>query len=202
MVLNNVIIQTADGVPVFGRSLACNIGTFCLDISKDSTFDEETILKSGLFTAMLTFNEAETDTFHELPMAEAKVLSFPTKNVIGVFEVGADDDSEKLKQRLRVMVDLFEDNYKEEIRNFDGDISKFEDFENILSNHGILEEGEKFKKNCLDCTYSKSCTFRVVTKPRYPTVGEKLRSIKGIGLMKKAILMMRGMPRMILNVIY
>ncbi|MHA2250204.1 MAG: hypothetical protein ACXAD7_07570 [Candidatus Kariarchaeaceae archaeon] len=196
MVLRNVVLQTPEGIPLFGRSLVCHIGTFCADLSQDSTFEDETVLKSALLTALLTVNEAERDQFHELPLAESKVLSYPTDNVIAVFEVNPDDEIESLKNRLQVMVELFKKNYGDTLDNFAGTISEFDSFEEILVNNGVLEEGEKFRKNCLNCKYSKNCTFRVATGPFYATILEKLNSIKDISIIRKMILMMMGMPGM------
>jgi len=64
----------------------------------------------------------------------------------------------------------------------------------ILEDQGILEEGEKFRKNCINCKYSKRCTFRVTTGPFYKTILEKFNSINPAGFIQKLILMMFGMP--------
>ncbi len=195
MVLRNLILQTPQGIPVFGRSLACHIGTYCMDLSQDSTFESDTILKSGLLTAMLTYNEAKRDSFHELELTDSKIISLPTEHLIGIFEVDPEDNIGDLEQRLKVMVELFETNYKYELDNFQGDIGLFEEFEKILEDNGILEQGEKFKKNCLECKYSKKCTFRVTTGPFYLTILEKFDSIPDISTLYKLLLMMLGMPK-------
>lgn len=196
MVLRNVILQTSTGLPLFGRSLVCHIGTFCVDLSDDSTFEDDTILKSGLLTAMLAHNQAEPGKFHELDLSDSKILSFPTENLIGVMEVDPNDDTEIFQNRLKVMVELFANNYGEAVNNFDGEVTFFNSFEKDMEDHGILEEGEKFKKNCVDCKYTKSCAFRVTTGPFYKSFLEKFDSIKEIGFIWKMLLMMLGMPGM------
>lgn len=196
MVLRNVILQTPEGIPVFGRSLVCNIGTYCHDLSKDSTFDDETVLKSALFTALLAVASAEENKFHELKLEDSKILSYPTENVTAIFEVSPEDDPEPLKNRLQVMVELFKNEYGEALDNFSGEISFFDSFETMLGEHEVLEEGEKFRKNCLNCKYSKNCAFRVMTGPFYKTVLEKFQSIKDVSLIKKMLLMIMGMPGM------
>ena len=189
MVLRNLILQTPHGIPVFGRSLACHIGTYCIDLSQDSTFESDTILKSGLLTAMLTYNEAKKDSFHELELTDSKIISLPTDKLIGIFEVDPEDNVEDLEQRLKVMVELFESKYGDLLDNFQGDITSFDEFEKILEDNGILEQGEKFKKNCLECKYSKKCTFRVTTGPFYLTILEKFESIPDISALYKMLLM-------------
>ena len=196
MVLRNVILQTPEGLPLFGRSLVCNIGTFCVDLSKDTTFKDETILKSGILTALLTFNEAEKGTFHELELEQSHILSYPTKDVIGTFEVAPDDVNESLKNRIKVMVELFQQTYTNEIKTFDGETSVFSSFVKIIEENNLLEEGENFRKNCINCRYSKNCAFRVTTGPFYKTIFEKLESIPEINIILKMILMMLGIPGM------
>ncbi len=195
--LRSVTLQTRAGLPLFGRSLVCHIGTFCKDISKDTTFNDETILNSGLLTAMLTYNAAEKGKFHDLILNESRILSYPTEEVIAVFEIGPDDDLESLKNRMKVMVELFIEEYADQINKFSGEPAQFNLFEKILENQGILEEGEKFRKNCINCKYSKRCTFRVTTGPFYKTILEKFDSISQIGFIQKMILMILGMPGML-----
>ncbi|MHA2362783.1 MAG: hypothetical protein ACXAC7_02415 [Candidatus Hodarchaeales archaeon] len=196
MVLRNIIIQTSDGLPLFGRSLVCHIGTFCADLSKDITFKDDTILKSGLLTALLTFNEAEKGKFHEMELTQSNIISYPTDELIALIEIGPDDDLEPLKNRLKVMVELFQENFGDSIKNFKGETDIFNSFEKNLEEKGLFEEGERFRKNCLNCKYSKKCAFRLTTGPFYKTILEKFDSIKEIGIIKKMILMMLGMPGM------
>jgi hypothetical protein len=194
MVLRNITIQTPDGLPLFGRSLVCNIGTFCADLSEDTTFNDEIVLKSGLLTALLTYNEAEKGTFHELELENSHILSYPTKKLIGTFEVTPDDVNELLKNRIKVIVELFMQEYANEIENFYGDPSTFNTFVKTIEKNNLLEEGEKFRKNCINCRYSKNCAFRVTTGPFYKTILEKFESIPKINIIQKMILMVLGMP--------
>jgi hypothetical protein len=196
MGLRNIILQTPEGLPLFGRSLVCNIGTFCVDLSQDTTFNDETILKSGLLTALLTYNEAEKGTFHELELEKSHILSYPTKELIGTFEVAPDDVDELLKNRMKVIVELFFQEYADEIENFIGDPSVFNSFVKTIEQNNLLEEGEKFRKNCINCRYSKNCAFRVTTGPFYKTILAKFESIPTINMIQKMILMMFGMPGM------
>jgi hypothetical protein len=198
MVLRNITIQTPEGLPVFGRSLVCNIGTFCVDLSKDITFQDETILKSGLLTALLTVKEAEKGSFHELELEKSHILSYPTNNLIGTIEVSPEDVDDTLKNRIKVIVELFQRTFSKELENYIGDSSIFNSFTQVIEENNLLEEGEKFRKNCINCRYSKTCAFRVTTGPFYETIKEKLESIPEINMILKMILMMLGMPGMMI----
>lgn len=199
MVLRTLILQTPEGVPVFGRSLVCSIGSQCLDISQDSTFDDETILKSGLFNALMTMHEKEGDDFHEIALTEVKLLGFHSDKINGIFEVDHEEEDGSLKNRLRLMVELFENTYKEKLDSFKGDIAPFNQFTDVIEIEGLLDSGEKWKKNCLDCKYSKSCSFRVTTGEQFETAEEKFNSIPEISKMRKMALMIRGLPVSLYN---
>ncbi|MCY3414741.1 MAG: hypothetical protein INQ03_24035 [Candidatus Heimdallarchaeota archaeon] len=178
MTLRSVILQTPQGIPVFGRSLACTIGLYCTDLSQDSAFDDQTVLLSGLLTAMLVVEDSALNEFHEFNLEKTKLLSYPTEDVIAVFELiddGEDDDT--LKNRLRLMVELFEEEYREELSRFKGNIQPFSKFDKTIEAKGLLDSSEKFKANCINCKYSKHCTFRMTTGPKFPTIKEKIDSI-------------------------
>ncbi len=62
--IHNIIITHSSGIPLFARSLMCHIGMDCLNLSKDNTFTDETLLNSALMSAMLMFDEANPHQFH------------------------------------------------------------------------------------------------------------------------------------------
>jgi hypothetical protein len=51
VMIQNLIITTPEGLPLFARSLMCHIGMDCIDLAKDNTFTDETVLNSALFSA-------------------------------------------------------------------------------------------------------------------------------------------------------
>ncbi|MDH5403915.1 MAG: hypothetical protein OEZ01_12415 [Candidatus Heimdallarchaeota archaeon] len=193
MVLKTIILQTSEGIPLFARSLVCSIGVKCVDFSKDSTFDDETVLKSGLLTALLTINDVKSEEFKELDIDRSKILSYPKKQIIAVFEVSPQDEVEPLKNRLKLMSEIFETKYEQQLNNFSGEISVFDLFEDELRKSKLLEEGEEFMKNCIDCKYSKHCSFRITTGPFYKDVASKFASIKPSNIFLKMKIVIRGM---------
>jgi len=195
MAIQNIVIQSKTGLPLFARSLTCPIGVKCIDISTDKTFDEDTILNSALISAMLVYNDATPEDFHDLQLEKTSMLSFPTQDIITLFAVDPNIDSGKYKNRLKVTSELFERNYKELIEKLHSitDFSCFNGFEGILVDNGIFDEGEKFQSNCFNCEWSKKCVYRVTTGPVNNSVIERFNSIKSLSLMKKFKLMMKAM---------
>ncbi len=74
--IQNLIISNKSGLPSFGRFLMWYIGVNCVDLAKDSSLDDDSILKSALFSAKLIYDGAESHEFHELEMGKTVVLSY------------------------------------------------------------------------------------------------------------------------------
>ena len=70
------MITTPEGLPLFARSLMCHIGMHCIDLSKDNTFSDETVLNSALFSAKLVYDEAHPDQFHAFNMEKSTALTW------------------------------------------------------------------------------------------------------------------------------
>ena len=161
--IQNIIITHESGLPLFGRSLMCHIGMHCIDFSKDNTFADETLLNSALLNAMLIYDQAHPNDFHEFEMNQAKILTFPTEKITVIMYTDPEDNLDEYKNRLKLFADLFAKQYGIYLDNFAGDISPFVGFESVMADEGLLEEGERFRKNCIDCTYDKHCAFRITT---------------------------------------
>lgn len=193
--LQNITITHPSGIPLYARSLMCHIGVHCIDLAKDSTFEDETLLNSALLNAMLLYNEAEPEKFHEFKLELTKTLTFPTQEVTVIFHVDPKDDVEEYKNRLRLFADLFVEHYGDYIKNFEGDISPFKDFDKIIAEEGLLEEGERFRKNCIECKYDKACPFRITVGAPNRTFKERFAEIKPISFWRKMWLIFVGMLR-------
>ncbi len=191
--IQNIIITHSNGLPLFARSLMCHIGMHCIDFSKDSTFTDETMLNSALLNAMLIFDQAHPNQFHEFPMDQAKTLTFPTELVTVIMYTDPEDNLEEYKNRLRLFADLFVKNYSNLLENFTGDIGPFINFQNVIAEEGLLDEGERFRKNCVECTYDKACAFRITIGAPNKTFQEIFDSIFPSNIFKKMWLVMIGM---------
>ena len=192
--IQNIIITHQSGLPLFARSLMCHIGMHCIDYSKDNTFSDETLLNSALLNAMLIYDMANPNNFHEFEMNQSKILTFPTEKLTVIMYTDPDDNLEGYKNRLRLFADLFTKQYAFYLDDFTGDVSLFKNFENIIADEGLLEEGERFRKNCVECEYDKHCAFRITVKavPK-KTFQEIFDSIYPASFFKKMKLVIKGM---------
>ncbi len=191
--IQNIIIMRDNGIPLFGRSLMCNIGMKCIDLSKDSTFKDETILHSALFSAMLVYDQATPLNFHEFEFQQSKIISFPKEKIAAVLSVEPSDDSDLYKNRLRLITELFEKEYSNAIDDLNITVDTFTDFEKTLANEGLLEEDERFRSNCINCEWDKACPFRIVAKSPSMTIKERLDAIKPLKFPKMMLLIIKGM---------
>ena len=191
--IQNIIITHNNGLPLFGRSLMCHIGLHCADLSKDNTFSDETMLNSALLNAMLIYDKANPNHFHKFEMEKARILTFPTEDITVIMYTDPEDNLEQYKNRLRLFADLFTKNYKHLLDDFIGDISPFTKFQDIIVKEGLLEEGERFRKNCIECTYDKHCAFRITLAAPGKTFQEIFDSIFPSSIFKKIKLILIGM---------
>ncbi len=191
--IQNIIIIRDNGLPLFGRSLMCHIGMKCIDLSKDSTMQDETVLQSALFSATLTYDQAKPLTFHEFDFQQSKIISFPKETITSVLSVDPSDDSDIYKNRLRLITELFEQEYSSTLEDPSLPVSAFSEFEQTLADEGLLESGERFRSNCINCEWDKACPFRIVSKSPTMSLKERLVSIPNLNIMKKMWLMMKGM---------
>ncbi len=191
--IQSILINHESGIPLFARSLMCNIGFKCIDLAKDSTFESDTLLHSALISAMLIVDKSEPEKFHELSIEKTKVLTFPMEKITAIITTEPHDDFEPLKNRLKLLGELFLEKYDHLLEEFVGDISIFTDFQEIIEEKGLLDEGERFRADCLNCKYEKACSFRILSGPKERTVRERFESIKTINFLKKMYLILTGM---------
>ena len=191
--IHNIIITHSSGIPLFARSLMCHIGMDCLNLSKDSTFADDTLLNSALMNAMLMFDEANPHQFHEFQMEKTKALTYPTEKTTVILYTDPEDVLSEYENRLKLFSDLFSNRFKLLLDDFKGNIEPFATFEEVIAREGLLEEGERFRKNCIECMYDKACAFRISIGPLERTFKERFDSIIPIGLLKKIKLIMIGM---------
>ena len=193
IMIHNIIITNSSGIPLFARSLMCSIGVSCLNLSKDNTFTDETLLNSALMSAMLMFDDANPNQFHEFQLEKTKTLTYPTENTTVILYTDPEDNLREYKNRLKLFSDLFNNRFKLVLEDFKGNIEPFKAFEEIIAREGLLDEGERFRKNCIECMYDKACTFRISIGAPERTFKERFDSITPIGLLKKLKLIMVGM---------
>ncbi|MCK4896014.1 MAG: hypothetical protein KAS47_04345 [Candidatus Heimdallarchaeota archaeon] len=193
IMIQNLIITTPEGLPLFARSLMCHIGMDCIDLAKDNTFTDETVLNSALFSAKLIFDDARPDDFHDFKMEKSTALTFPTSKITVILNIDPSDDVEEYRNRLRLFADLFVNQYDLYLQDFSGSIEPFTSFQDIIAEEGLLEEGERFRKNCIECEYDKACIFRIETGDVKRTFKERFENIIPIGFFKKFMLVMIGM---------
>lgn len=192
--IQNIIVMSNTGTPLFARSLMCNIGFRCLDLSRDSTFENDTILNSALLSAKLIYNYAEDTEFYIFELEKSKILTYPAEDTITILAVDQKDEfDEPMKNRLRLMNELFMQNFTDELQNLTGNIQKFSSFQNIIEEEGLLEEGQRFRANCINCKYDKACTFRLTIGPPERMWKERIESIKPMPFIKKAYYVFKGM---------
>jgi len=191
--IQNLIITNHGGLALFARSLMCNIGFKCIDLSNDGMIQDKDLLKSALFSAKILFEEIETKTFYEFEMEQTKVLSYITENIIVMYTLTPDSDLLNYENRLQLTAELFEQNFISEIKEFNGNIRPFSRYQEIIMENGLLEEGERFRANCINCIYDKACPYRVFTGPLENTIEERISSIDELNWFVKTLLVIKGL---------
>jgi hypothetical protein len=190
--IQNLIITNHGGLALFARSLMCNIGFKCTDLTRDGVLQDKVLLKSALFTAKILFEQIQSKSFYEFEMEKTKVLSYITDKIITMYALTPDSDLKNYENRLKLTAELFERNFDTEIKDFQGNIRVFTGYQEIIVENGLLEEGERFRANCLNCTYDKACQYRVFTGPIERTLEERINSIEEIKWYRKVVLFFKG----------
>ncbi|MBN1802667.1 MAG: hypothetical protein JW891_14240 [Candidatus Lokiarchaeota archaeon] len=141
LLINELWIIDTNGMCFFHKST-----------SEAKSLKGESVLLGGFFSAIITFShELSGRDIKRLETQKAKILFFKEGNLI--FIVGADvhHSEKKIRQRIKIIKNLFINKYRDELISFDGDISKFKKFEDDLENvFTKISKIDKWGKAILD----------------------------------------------------
>ncbi|MCK5304264.1 MAG: hypothetical protein KAJ72_03375 [Candidatus Heimdallarchaeota archaeon] len=164
MLIRRILIVTDSGLPVF-------------DYEEYSRGDE--VLVSGLVTAILRFaEETEKERLSRVYFEESLYILTVIESVILIFQISDEMPGEYAEYVSNQITESFIKNYREEVKNFRGDVSVFQDFQKtckkILLQNGIeianclinTPEGEKLKAWCLYSLENEPLLVKINT-PNY-----------------------------------
>ncbi|MHA1798284.1 MAG: hypothetical protein ACTSVY_07515 [Candidatus Helarchaeota archaeon] len=119
--INNIWIIKESGQNLYTRTFS----------ESDSGLDENLI--SGLFMAVSSFaKSAGKDEMDSLGMKNKKFLFLNKGEIFIVIGVEKDADEERLKNELSTIGDLFLKEFKDILKDWDGNVGQFKRFTNIL----------------------------------------------------------------------
>jgi hypothetical protein len=190
--IQNLIITNHGGLALFARSLMCHFGFMCIDLTDDGKNGDEDLLKSALFSAKVFYDQTQLKTFHEFEMERTKVVSYLSENIIAMYTLTPESERVDYENRLKLTAELFEQNFNVEINEFNGRITDFNRFQEIIVENGLLEEGERFRANCINCLFEKACPFRIFTGPMELSLKERISAIKQLHWYQKFFLILKG----------
>ena len=95
--------------------------------------DDYEQLLGGVFTGLLTFsNQLTTANLQKIETKDNKILFFIEGGLIFVIKADLKASDKKIKEKIKILEDRFIKRFKNEISNFNGEISSFKIFEDDL----------------------------------------------------------------------
>ena len=140
------IINTS-GICLFHRGILSDKTNLT---SKNVKIDTE--LFSGLLSAILSmYSEISSSQIQKLEGEEGKFLFFSKQGLIYIVRAKFSDDDKKIKKMIDVIQDLFVKKYQKELKDFDGNITSFIQFEsNLVEIFKKISKPEKWGKSLMD----------------------------------------------------
>ncbi len=157
--------MSPDGVPYFGGSYLCPMGRTCDFAHKDEKILHDPSLLSGLFTVIMSMAEISGGKLQEISFEKFRVLLKSADNLIMVMGIDPSEDVEDYKNRLKLSIEIFLQNYKKYLPDKANKTSLFNSFQTHLEEANIFDDLPKYRKNCIDCEIDRDCMFRMVTSP-------------------------------------
>jgi len=134
------------GICLFHRSIhSDNPDSSDLNIGENQLF-------SGLLTGILTAtSEFSSTDIRKMETLEGKFMFFKKKNLVFVVWAKVKSSDKKIQKKIRILQNLFIEKFKEELENFDGEVTTFHLFEDELDKvFKIITKSEKWGKGLLN----------------------------------------------------
>lgn len=133
------------GICLFHRSIYLD-GPDCsnLNIGENQLF-------SGLLTGILTATlEFSSNDIKKMETLEGKFMFFKKNHLFFVVWAKIKSSDKKIKKKIKVLQDLFIDKFKEDLENFDGEVTAFHLFEEELDKvFKLITKSEKWGKGLM-----------------------------------------------------
>ena len=95
--------------------------------------DDYEQLLGGVFTGLITFsNQLTTTNLQKIETKDNKILFFIEGRLIFVIKAELNSSDKKIREKIKILEDHFIKRFKDEINNFNGEISSFKKFEDEL----------------------------------------------------------------------
>lgn len=140
---SSLIIALPSGIPIFTHLLK---NGYVSNIKRESNYcacNERTILTTAILNALSLKEEAKANNFYQYNVENEHFLTYITEDLSVILSGVTSENTGFYKDKMRVIANLFIENYSSEIKPFNGNIDTFETFASILEKTKILN----YKKN-------------------------------------------------------
>ncbi len=134
----NLIIALPSGIPIFTHLLK---NGYVSNIKRESNYsacNERTILTTAILNALSLKEEAKTNKFYQYKVENELFLTYITDDLSVILSGVTSENTSFYKNKMRVIANLFIENYSSEIKPFNGNVDTFENFATILEKTKIL----------------------------------------------------------------
>lgn len=142
--IRDVIILHKSGVPLFYQNFGqCH------------SFGQEINLISGFISAIQMFSEQLAGSQIEMiELMEKKMAFSKSSSTINAIICDKNDTSEIISVKIKKVSEIFENEYTSHIKNFNGNITPFDNFGNILIDLNITQKNCGGRPECAGCPNS------------------------------------------------
>lgn len=154
---SNLIIALPSGIPIFTHLLK---NGYVSNIKRESNYsacNERTILTTAILNALSLKEEAKTNNFYQYKVENEHFLTYITDDLSVILSGVTIENTNFYKNKMRVIANLFIENYSTEIKPFNGNVDTFEKFATILENNKILNNKKNISISNIES--KKTCDF-------------------------------------------
>lgn len=195
MGIRTLIAMSPAGIPYFSGNYICPNGNNCDVYSKDAVVKTDPSLISGFFSALMHMAEMSGGELQQVAFEKNQYLAQSSPNLIMIMSIDIADDVKEYKNRLTLSIDLFNENFKELIANWRGNVMLFDAFQALLEEEDFFDHDPKYRKNCIECTHDQDCTFRMITGIQGIDITEKMALYPKLSIFKKMKVLMVEMMK-------
>ncbi len=170
---SNLIIALPSGIPIFTHLLKNGYVSNNKRESNCSACNEKTILTTAILNALSLKEEAKTNNYYQYNVENEDFLTYITDDLSVILSGVTSENTGFYKNKMRVIANLFIENYSSEIKPFNGNVDTFENFATILENNKILNYKENIAINNVKIKKTSGfpfLSFRIRLVPLFTTI--------------------------------
>jgi hypothetical protein len=187
--------MSTSGLPYFSGNYICNAGKRCDVYSKDKVVEKDPSLISGFFNALMTMAKMSGGELQQVSFENFQYLAQTAPNLVMIMSISIEDNIDDYKNRIQLAIDLFLENFGDNLENWTGNVGVFEVYQSLLDEAEFFAGEPKYRKNCIECQIDKSCSFRMITGLQGLDIKEKMAKYPKKGFIKKWMAFMFEMFR-------